>query len=329
MLEGKQLILATREYAEEILETSRRELGWSLFLSFLAYSMILSGMLTLQILGSVAAGFLLVRLFVIYHDFAHNNIFKGKRTARIFFTLFGLLILAPMSIWKRSHDYHHKHNSKLYTSSIGSFPIITKDRYLSASTKERFYYLFARHPLTILFGYLFVFIYGMCIQSFMNNPRRHKDSLLALVLHIGLGVLYYFVGGWRLLLLMQTIPHLIASAIGSYLFYAQHNFPSATFAEKNGWTYVNAALQSSSYMEMPRWMQWITANIGYHHIHHLNARIPFYRLPEVFHAFEELQSPKRTSLNPKEIYACFQLKVWDPQKNRMINALELSQTQSR
>lgn len=327
MLEGKQLILATREYAEEILETSRRELGWTLFLSIIAYSMILSGVMTLQILGSVAAGFLLVRLFVIYHDFAHNNIFKGKRTARIFFTLFGLLILAPMSIWKRSHDYHHKHNSKLFTSSIGSFPIITTERYLSASPKERFYYLFARHPLTILFGYLFVFIYGMCIQSFTNNPKRHKDSLLALVLHVALGISYYLLGGWTLLLLLQTVPHLIASGIGSYLFYAQHNFPSATFAEKNGWTYVNAALQSSSYMEMPRWMQWITANIGYHHIHHLNARIPFYRLPEVFHAFEELQSPKRTSLRLKEIYACFQLKVWDPQKNRMINAVELSQSQ--
>ena len=328
MLEGKELILATREFAREILSVSRRELAWTLLLLALAISGVFWGPLVIQILGSIILGLGLVRLFVIYHDYAHNNIFRGKKLAKIFFTLVGLVMLAPMSIWKRSHDYHHKHNSKLYTSSIGSFPIITRSRYLSSSPKERFYYLFARHPLTITFGYLFVFIFGMCIQSFVSNPRRHWDSLIALILHLFIGLTCYLLGGMKMLILLQTLPLFIAFAIGSYLFYAQHNFPTATFADKDGWTYVDAAMQSSSYMVMPKWMQWITANIGFHHIHHLNARIPFYRLPEVFNAFHELQSPKQTSLNPRQILACFKLKVWDPQNHRMITASEMNQQHS-
>ncbi|MCB0782756.1 MAG: fatty acid desaturase, partial [Flavobacteriales bacterium] len=110
----------------------------------------------------------------------------------------------------------------------------------------------------------------------------------------------------------------------AYLFYAQHNFPTATFADKDGWSYVNAALGSSSYMKMSQVMHWFTGNIGYHHIHHLNARIPFYRLPEAFEAIPELQEAKTTSLMPGEIVRCLRLKVWDPQLGRMIGRRELT-----
>jgi acyl-lipid omega-6 desaturase (Delta-12 desaturase) len=64
-------------------------------------------------------------------------------------------------------------------------------------------------------------------------------------------------------------------------------------------------------------MAWFTGNIGYHHIHHLNARIPFYRLPEVMKKLPELQRPKRTSLDPRDIARCLSLKVWDAGSQRM------------
>src|SRR5438874_2063061 len=97
-------------------------------------------------------------------------------------TAFGIYILSPSSIWKRSHDHHHNHNSKLFTASIGSFPIATKNKYLDMTAKQRFAYLAIRHPLTILLGYFSMFIYGMCIRSFVSNPRKHIDSLVALIL---------------------------------------------------------------------------------------------------------------------------------------------------
>ncbi|HRD37488.1 MAG TPA: fatty acid desaturase, partial [Bacteroidia bacterium] len=106
--------------------------------------------------------------------------------------------------------------------------------------------------------------------------------------------------------------------MGAYLFYAQHNFPGVTFKGNEEWTYEGAALESSSYMDLNPFMHWVTANIGYHHVHHMNARIPFYRLPEVMKALPELQNAKKTSLKPKDIIACFKLKVWDFEKQQMV-----------
>ena len=96
------------------------------------------------------------------------------------------------------------------------------------------------------------------------------------------------------------------------------------FAERAGWTYNTAALESSSYMETGSIMGWFTANIGYHHIHHLNARIPFYRLPEVLGKIPELQSPKKTSLHPLEILRCLRLKVWDVDAQRMVGVSHMA-----
>jgi omega-6 fatty acid desaturase (delta-12 desaturase) len=117
---------------------------------------------------------------------------------------------------------------------------------------------------------------------------------------------------------MCLIPHFISGAMGAYLFYAQHNFPGSTFVGNEDWTYEGAALDSSSYMKLSVPLQWATANIGFHHIHHLNARIPFYRLPEVMNSLPELQSAKTTTLKPKDIMACFKLKVYDFETQQLV-----------
>ena len=113
------------------------------------------------------------------------------------------------------------------------------------------------------------------------------------------------------------------AGMGSYLFYVQHNFPDATFESKEGWTYIGAAFNSTSFLKMSRIMHWVTANIGYHHIHHVNARIPFYRLPETYKAFAEFQTPKTTSMRLGDVMRCFRLKVWDPELNRMLTKQEI------
>lgn len=274
--------------------------------------------LPLRILSSVLTGLLMVRLFVIYHDQQHRAILPQSRMADLFMRVYGIWALSPSSIWRSSHDHHHAHNSKLSSAHIGSFPIMTKAQYLSSSKSDRFYYLFMRHPLTILFGYVFVFLYGMVIYPFINSPRKHYDCLLAFVLHITLGTLLVWFFGWPALFLALIIPLFIASAIGSYLFYAQHNFPDVSFSDNAGWTYEKAALESSSFMKTSRIMAWFTGNIGHHHIHHLNARVPFYRLPEVLKKIPELQNPKTTSLHPADIFRCLRLKVWDVETQRMV-----------
>jgi omega-6 fatty acid desaturase (delta-12 desaturase) len=232
--------------------------------------------------------------------------------------LFGIFALSASSIWRSSHNHHHNHNSKLLGSHIGSFPIMTKGQFLKSSRAKRAQYLFTRHPLTILFGYFFTFIYGMGINPFLANPKKHLDCLLALLLHVSIGVALLLFRGWEGLLLTQTIPHFITYAIGTYLFYAQHNYPGVSFKDKGGWTYEKAAVESSSFMKTSALMAWFTANIGYHHIHHLNAKIPFYRLPEAERNMPEMRAVKTTSLLPREIWRCLSLKLWDVEQQCMV-----------
>jgi omega-6 fatty acid desaturase (delta-12 desaturase) len=271
---------------------------------------------------SILAGLLILRLFVIYHDQQHHAILPKSRLAEWMMRAYGILSLSPSSIWRSSHNYHHKHNSKLRSAHIGSFPVMTRAEYLKSSRAIRFQYLFMRHPLTILFGYVFVFLWGMCVYPFINQPREHRDCLIAVVVHLGLGVALVYFAGWTALLLTLVLPHFIASAIGTYLFYAQHNFPTVSFYDRAGWAYEKAALESSSFMKTGAVMGWFTANIGYHHIHHLNARIPFYRLPEAFQSMQELRTPKITSLHIADIIRCLRLKVWDVEAQRMIGLRE-------
>ena len=120
------------------------------------------------------------------------------------------------------------------------------------------------------------------------------------------------------------LPMSIASAIGSYLFFAQHSFKLMHIMSPEAWSFYRAALESSSYMRLNKVMQWFSGNIGYHHIHHLNLRIPFYRLPEAMAAIPELQTPITTTLMPHDVLACFQSCLWDEEKQRMVSYREAS-----
>lgn len=319
MLTGKQLILATKPFAKE-----DRTKSWILTISsFLILIALLFGTVynfhwSLKLLCSICAGFVIVRIFVIYHDHQHKAILDKSKLADALFTVFGFYVLAPTKIWSASHDYHHKNNSKLFSASIGSYPIYTKQKFERISRGEQLHYLFIRHPLTIVFGYFFTFMYGMCIKSIINRLSKNIDSLIGLILHFVYQFCVFYFLGWQTWIFMCAIPHFISGGLGSYLFYAQHNFPTVTFAGNEEWTYEGAALDSSSYMELIAPLRWATANIGYHHIHHMNSRIPFYRLPEVMAAIPELQTPKKTSLSPKDVMACFRLKVWDFEQQKMV-----------
>lgn len=319
MRTGQQLILATKPFAKDNPAKSWWYLLSTSFLLLLALAGTLWNVHFLAKLAcSVLSGLLMLRLFVIYHDQQHHAILPKSKLAEVLMRIFGIYVLSASSVWRSSHNHHHNHNSKLRGSHIGSFPIMTKDQYLKTPRGKQIKYLFMRHPLTILFGYVFMFLFGMSLYPFFNQPKKHLDCLISFILHVAIGVTITWFFGWPALLLTQTIPHFLAYAMGTYLFYAQHNFPDVSFAESGGWTYEKAALESSSYLRTSPVMAWFTANIGYHHIHHLNSRIPFYRLPEVLKAMPELQKPKTTSLSPRDVFRCLRLKVWDVDRQRMV-----------
>lgn len=324
MLSGKELLLATKPFAKEI-----RWKSWyhtlttlSLLIASLFGSVYLQNIF-LRILCSFSSAMLLSRFFIIFHDYQHHTILRNSFAANVIFTIFGIYMITPPNIWKRSHDHHHNHNAKLFSASIGSFPIMTRQKFMEASAAERFTYLAIRHPLNMFFAYFTTFMFGMCIQSFLSSFRRHWDSLVVLILHVSIAAFLFIHFGWLTWFLTFFVPFFLSQMLGSYLFYAQHNFPGVTFKKNADWTYTNAALESSSYMELNPFMQWVTANIGFHHIHHLNSKIPFYRLPETMAAIPELQHAKITTLKPSDIVACLRLKVWDAEQNKMIGFAEM------
>ncbi len=315
---AKEIILDSKPFAEE-----NRTKSWYHMLSTLALLLLaLAGTFlplpwVVRLVFSLLSGLLMVRFFVIYHDYLHKAILQDSAIANAIMTLYGLFILAPTTIWSRTHDHHHHHNSKLSNRGIGSYPLVSRQKFYELTKLQQRIYLASRHPLTILFGYFSIFLFDLNLKSIFQSPRKHLDCLLAVVIHFSIGAFLFSVGGWATLLFSWLLPFLLAHGMGAYLFYAQHNFPSAIYQENEGWTYIGAALESTSLLKTNRLMEWFTANIGYHHVHHLNHRIPFYRLQEAMQAIPELHHPKTTSLHPKEVWACLRLKVWDVDQQKM------------
>ena len=319
MRDAKELLIASKEFACE-----KRWLSWWYFLSTLGiFGLLIAASvsplpLVVRIVTSIFAGLVCVRLFIIFHDFQHHAILRNSKIAEGLLWIYGVWTMNPPSVWNRSHGYHHKHNSKIFGSNNGSYAIMTVDTFATATPIEKFAYAAGRHPLTILFGYGTIFFWGMSLRPFIQNPKRHWDGAFAVVAQVVLLSLLWYFFGFQVVFLGSFLPLFIACAMGAYLFYAQHNFPGAQLSARDEWNHVEAALKSSSYTRMGPIMNWFTGNIGYHHVHHLNALIPFYRLPEAMAAMPELQTPGETSLRPADIAACLRLKLWDQHANRFV-----------
>ena len=323
MRTGSELNQATRPFAVE-----DRARSWRLLITTV---LVLAGCLSAtvwlphwaaKLAAALVAGLVVVRLFIFYHDYLHGAVLRDSRLASAFMSAFGFYFLAVRSVWRETHNYHHKHNAKLIGSSIGSYPVVTVKMWHGMSPGQRLAYRFVRHPLTMVFGYLPVFVLGMSFAPFRRDPKKHWAAPAAVVVHFGLLGLAAWAFGWVSAVMLVVVPMATGQAAGAYLFYAQHNFPDARLKDRRNWDYTYAALRSSSYFEMNPVMHWFTGNIGYHHVHHLNHRIPFYRLPEAMAAIPELQDPGRTSWRPSDIAACLRLALWDPERDRMVSYAE-------
>src|SRR5262245_29202587 len=237
-----------------------------------------------RLAASFIAGLIIVRAFILAHDYQHSAILRKSRLAEATCFVYGLPVLTPPRIWRESHNYHHANTAKIVGAQIGSFPVMTVEMYRRASRGKRLMYAAARHPLTIATGYVTIFLLGMCLGSFLKKPKQYWDSGLAIVLHAAIVAAVTYFLGFTMTVFTVIVPLTVACAVGSYLFYAQHNFPEIHIEPRQTWTFQRAAMESSSYMSTGRIMGWFTGHIGLHHVHHLNAAIPFYRLHEAMAA---------------------------------------------
>ena len=322
---GPELIKATVPFAE----VSVRRSWWHVGSTFAMLAAALTGAglaspWPLRLVFALLSAMLMVRAFITYHDYMHRAILVRSRIAWILFRAYSVLALTPPRSWKTSHNYHHGHVGQISSSGIGAFPIMTTRMWNEASWGERVSYRVVRHPLTVLAGYITIFFLSITLLPLLKNPLRHWDSLLALVGHATLIATLWMVGGFDTAFFVVLLPMTIASTLGSYLFFAQHSYKGMRILSPETWTYYRAAMESSSYMRLNKVMQWFTGNIGFHHIHHLNVRIPFYRLPEVMDAIAELQSPVTTTLRPRDIVDCFRCCLWDEDRQRAVSYREAS-----
>lgn len=323
----KELIDATRAFIAE-----NKARSWWAFLSTLAFMSFMlsiaaappSAMLPsvagwlVRVAASVVAGLLIVRTFILYHDYLHGGILRGSTVAKWIFWVYGMLIMTPPKVWKETHNYHHANTAKIVGSHVGSYMMVTTNMWAKMTAKERFMYKLIRHPITILLGYFTLFMLGMGVSPFLRAPKKHWQCAVGVVLNWSLTGVIIWQFGFVTWLLAMFVPLAIAMAAGGYLFYAQHNYPEAHVQPRESWSFNRAALESSSYMEMGPIMRYFCGNIGYHHVHHLNSMIPFYRLPEAMAAIPELQHPGKTSLSPSDVLACFRLKLWDPEQQKLV-----------
>ncbi len=318
-MEGPELIAATRRFATE----DRAKSAWYVASTFALLAAATAAAATaphwgLRLAASIVEGLIIVRAFILAHDFQHGALLRKSKVGQAIFFVYGLLVLTPPTVWRQTHNYHHANTAKIVGSHMGSYPVLTTEMWKRAPRGRRVAYALARHPITILFGYLTIFLAGMCVSSFLRNPKANWDSALAPILHVALIAALTHFFGFDVALFALILPLFIACAAGAYLFYAQHNFPDAFIQPRQTWSFARAAMESSSYMKTGKIMGWFTGDIGLHHIHHLNAAIPFYRLREAMAEIPELQIPPGTSLAPRDILACFRLKLWDPAQKRMV-----------
>lgn len=283
-------------------------------------SLSVSYWLTLPIV-IVAAGFM-VRAFILFHDCCHQSFFKSRTANDILGTILGVVTLVPYQQWKHSHSIHHSTSGNLDKRGIGDLRIMTVEEYKASSLWSRLGYRLYRNPL-VMFG---LGPFGVFLIQYRFNRRgaRRKERLntyLTNVLIAGLYALLVWAIGWQAFLMIQGPIFFLSGSLGIWLFYVQHQFEDSYFEHEDEWSYVQAAVEGSSYYKLPRPLQWITGNIGFHHVHHLSPKVPNYNLEKAHDASIPLQ--KATTITIGESLKSLRFRLWDERSKTFIGFKDL------
>lgn len=273
--------------------------------------------LTLAI--SVVNGLFLVRLFAIQHDCGHASFFKERALSDWVGRVLGVLTLTPYDVWRRSHAIHHSGAGNLGRRGIGDINTLTVAEYQALSPLGRVQYRLYRHPI-FLFGfvpgYLF-FLQNRIPLGLMEKARYWVSAMGTNVIIVAALLAIWYFGGLMPIFLIFVPTTLLAATAGVWLFYVQHQFETTHWETNEEWDLHDAALQGSSHYVLPSPLQWLSANIGIHHVHHLYSRIPFYRLPEVLRDHAGLADVNRMTI--RESFANARLHLWDEKSKRLLS----------
>jgi acyl-lipid omega-6 desaturase (Delta-12 desaturase) len=276
------------------------------------------------LLLSFPAGGLLTRFFALQHDCGHGSFFSSKRTNEVVGYLISLLTFTPYDHWRNSHAQHHAGSGHLDRRGIGDVETMTVEEFQKLTRAEKWRYRITRHPLIALFvgpPLYFLVLQRFALGSNLSRGNTWRGLMLHNLALIGFyGSLCWLFG--TVLVFSVVVPSaLIGSWIGGWLFFVQHQFEETLWDGADKWDVKIAALKGSSHLQLPMVLNWLTCDIGLHHIHHLSSRIPNYRLRACMAANEALQNiaPKLTIW---KAMTSMHLALWDEKARRLISFRE-------
>jgi omega-6 fatty acid desaturase (delta-12 desaturase) len=266
---------------------------------------------------AIPAGGFLLRTFIVFHDCGHGSFMPTKGANRWVGRFTALLTWQAYENWRFDHAVHHGSAGDLDRRGQGDVPTLTVQEYYSRPWHQRLGYRLFRNPIVMFgIGPIWSLMVAPRLSS-RDKRRRHRNSIILTNVVLAVGVtalcLAFGVTGF---LLVQLVPAYIAGAAGVWLFYVQHQFEDVYWEHSDRWSYTDAALEGSSYLKLPKVLQFFTGNIGLHHVHHLNARVPNYNL-QAAHDENEIfaQVPVLTI---RDSLRCPRLKLIDDDTGRLL-----------
>ena len=315
---------ALAPYARPQLDRSLLDITTSLLpylvLSVVMYLLLDVSYLLVLALAIPAAGFLL-RTYIMFHDCAHGSFLPSKRANAWLGVALGLVVFAPFLSWRHSHAVHHATAGDLDRRGVGDVPTLTVAEYRASPWGRRLAYRLFRNPLVMFgLGPIWALMLQPRLVSRSARPRIRRSVIATnIALAALVGALCWLVG-WREYLLVQMPTALLAGSAGVWLFYVQHQFEDTYWQNAGDWSYADAALRGSSYLRLPKPLQFFTGNIGLHHVHHLSTRIPNYNLQRahdgnpIFHGVP--------TLSLWDGLRAVRLKLWDEHRRRLVTFAE-------
>jgi omega-6 fatty acid desaturase (delta-12 desaturase) len=267
---------------------------------------------------TLLAGLFMVRIFIFFHDCCHGSFFTSKKANKIVGYITGIITFTPFYLWRRDHNLHHATAGNLDQRGMGDVWTMTAEEYRNASRRERMGYRLYRHPFVLLvLGPIYSFLLK---QRFFgkNSAKRERFSvILTNIAVLGILLTAYFTIGLKAYAMIQIPIMIFGGIVGVWLFYVQHQYDGVYWAREEGWDSFKASLEGSSYYQLPAVLQWFTGNIGIHHIHHMEPRIPNYRLQQCYDEMPVFQNIK--PLTFRSSLASLRMNLWDEQRQKLIS----------
>jgi acyl-lipid omega-6 desaturase (Delta-12 desaturase) len=314
-------------YREPILARSLGQIADSvlpyLALVIGAHLSLADGRWPLAVLAGLASAVMLMRVFIIQHDCGHGAFFRTQRANDLLGAVLGVITMIPYSYWKQTHAIHHSTAGNLDARGWGDIDTRTVAEYRAMGPLRRFLYRAYRSlPVLFFLGPAFHFIVYHRLPWIV--PADWKAERRSILLNdLVLAAIFY--AAWRMggswpHLALQAFCMSVTACIGVWFFYVQHQYERTYWRRGDEWDFVEGSLRGSSYYRLPRVLQWITGNIGFHHIHHLNSRVPNYRLEACYRDNPELRECETLTL--RESLRCARLALWDEERGRLVTFAE-------